>query len=270
MKILLLIISILFFIVPLKSYSTTKTVEILENKGFHIINPPSDSNIFWNRSKNQKWLAFYTESFANMKLFIPNNKINPSSFKGLKHSIKHFITHGTSEVALSTLKEETVTNCHLHYGDILRILGFSTDDSMVIVEAHQHKYNTLSSYGCEEMDIFALPKEALGKPSEMGVDIFDVGQIAYYNKDFQRVDILSSWMDRVEWVNDVRKYFDIQPTRRNTCNIRYGEPVKILDYFGNESLVFVESISSKSGTACGEGDQFDLPIESIGKLIHYF
>ena len=57
MKVLLATTLILFLMTSV-SYSATNEMEVLESKGFHIINSPSDKGL-WNTKESLEWLAIY-------------------------------------------------------------------------------------------------------------------------------------------------------------------------------------------------------------------
>ena len=194
MKVLLMIF-ILFLIVPLKSYSKTNDWETLESKGFRITNPPSDED-FWYKDENLKWRASFIKSEATVELLISNTKTNFESLQNFERALDEFINTTNTETLTSLraaeVTTEIVTDCLLRYGDSVRVIGASEDDSMILVGGHE--VIPLGPNRCEEFDYFALPREALGKPSERGVDTSDIGLTVYYNKNFQWVKIQrTSW-----------------------------------------------------------------------------
>ncbi len=138
MKVLLATTLILFLMTSV-SYSATNEMEVLESKGFHIINSPSDKGL-WNTKESLEWLAIYMKPDKDVELVIPKKIPDPEARSVHVKQIEAAIlsdTSGYPSLPDPPTDTITVTTCFLKHGDVVRVLGFSEDNTMVIVKAHR-------------------------------------------------------------------------------------------------------------------------------------
>ena len=140
--------------------------------------------------------------------------------------------------------------CYIKHEARLRILGFSQDKQIALVEMLDQ---TLRGRQCTAGDKIILPIEVLSKTkpytlTEAGD--FSKNDLVYFTKEHKWVDIINS--------ND---------SDRDRCFIKFESKFKVLGFSQDKQTALVEMLEEKtSRTQCTVGNQFILPTVHLEKL----